>query len=351
VSNAVAERLEGLGIDRADGRYKALPTAYTIVGGNGPNDKTAEQLAKLYPDDSAKHRRARAIIAGCRDALRALRPPPPGFVDSCRNGIVQDIVCADLGPDKHGRSWVPVIVGRKRTQARRLIDAEGAKGKPPEPPRILYAVIAPFAINTREEFDMELRALEMNAKSNVHVAMLPSEQAEHAAMLAGKDMREVDIVPRVGAQDVEHITQLLALFRCERPVQDAADARKLLPAEWVTYAALDPIEQVRRITRKLAGNGKAKKDAVAEHRPRALNSASLLTIEGVVRDRWREGGGTAADRAALDAFAHGLAAARGSMGAAFAVPALRDVLLAAGVSEDGKVKRGPNKRTTGKGAE
>jgi hypothetical protein len=351
VSNAVAERLTEIGFERADGRYRALPTDYTIIGGSGPNDRTAVQLDKLYPEDSAKHRRARAIVAGCRDSLRAHRMPPPGFVETCRNGIIQDVIAADLGPDKSGRSWVVMIVGRKRIQSRRILDAEGAKAKPPEPPRLVHAVIAPFAINTREAFDMELRALEMNARSNVSVAMLPSEQAEHARMLADKELRAVDIVPRVGAHDVAHVAQLLALFACERAVQDAADARKLAPAEWEAYAKLDPIEQVRRIGRKLAGNGKAAKDAAAEPRPRALNAASLVAIEGKIADRVRE---FQVDPeiiiprgVALRLVGLGVALAAGRPAGAMSVPEVKEALMAAGVDESGKVRRGPVKSKLG----
>lgn len=98
-------------------------------------------------------------------------------------------------------------------------------------------------------------------------------------------------------------------------------------------------------------NGRAAAKVVKEGhepRPRALNVATLTRIEGEVRDRWRKGG-KSAEVAILYAFALGLATARGDTAEALKEPVLLDALTAADVDPTtGKVRRGPNKRTTGK---
>lgn len=320
------EGLSSAGFTVADGRYKALPSDFTIIGGSGPNDRTAEQLAKLYPDDSANHRRARAIILGARDRLRVAQPPPAAFVASCRNGLTQDVGTADLREDKNGRRWVVVIVGRQRVQARRIIDAEGAKAKPPEPALSIFCIMSSFV---GRDFDAELAALEANCRSNCFVAEPPSVLADKARMLSEKGMAHGDIATRIGASGgAEHVGFLVALSACDERTWPAFDAGKLPLAYALTLYKLPAEEQAQRVARKLAGSGKAAKDGAAAPRAKTKPAPVLEAIEAEARKavatkrKTPQDGDDLADALMLG-FAEGLAYARSGGCPSWAVGAVK----------------------------
>jgi ParB family chromosome partitioning protein len=268
------EGLGAAGFTVADGRYKALPSDFCIVGGSGPNDRTAEQLLKLYPDDSANHRRARGIILGARDRLRVANPPPAAFVAACRNGLTQDVGTADLREDKNGRRWVVVVVGRQRVQARRILDAEGAKRKPPAAPLSIFCIMSSFV---GKDFDAELAALEANCRSNCFVAEPPSTIADKARMLSEKGVADGDIALTIGAL-AAHVPYLIALSKCEEAVQRAVDAGKVPLADCVRLSKLPAAEQVRLMDRKSAGRGRAAKDAAAAPRAKMMPAPRVVGL-------------------------------------------------------------------------
>lgn len=263
---ATRERIGANGFTVAGERHRAYPDQYTIVGGNGPNDRSAAALLVLYPDDSAKHRRARGIINGARDRLRVAQPPPRGFVDACRNGIVQDVGVADLGEDKNSRTWIVLLVGRQRIMARRILDAEGAKQKPPEPP--LY-VGCTFAAFIGKDFDAELAALEANAASNCTVPEPFSVKADRAVAFDGKQMAHADIATKIGVAGAETVVLLLALAKCEPCVQEMVDTFKVPLSAAVRLAKLSPDAQAQQMARLKAGTSKKAKDGAAAPRAKA----------------------------------------------------------------------------------
>lgn len=277
------DRVAEAGFTVAGERFKAYPNDYVIVDGSGPNDLSASALLVLYPDDSADHRRARGIILGARDRLRVAKPPPCEFVESCRNGLTQDVGVADLRKDKNGKTHVVILVGRQRIMSRRILDIEGAAMKPPEPP---MAVICTFSAFIGKDFDAELAALEANCMSNCFVAEPPSVKASRAAALTLKGKEPGYIALRIGANGAEHVDLLLGLAACHESVWDAVDANKVALAQARILRTLAPEEQKRRMDRVMAGPSKAAKEAAGPTRPKAK---ARPVVESVIAELRRTG--------------------------------------------------------------
>lgn len=250
------------------------PEEFTIIG----SDISAEKLSALYPDESKAHERARAIIRGVVDRTRTKGPPPDWFVASLSGGVTQFPTVANLGPDRKGRIWFPMVIGRQRNGGLREWNRRN-----PGNAHELTCVIAPLKHNDKAGIDAELDALEANAESNVFVAMPDSGKADHAARLKSKGKADADIAGRIGARDAEHVKQLLALAECCEKVQAEVDAGHVLLADALVLCKLTPEEQARRVARKQAGNGKAAKDASAPPRAKTKPAAVLASWEATVR--------------------------------------------------------------------
>lgn len=271
-----ALKLQKQDIERGGGESMvAPPEAFAIIG----VDTTAENLTALYPEEDSKaHARARAIIAGIRDKTRTAKPPPAAFVATLRCGVRQAITLANLGPDRKGRIWIVVALGRQRTLGLRLWNAAN-----PEQTHRLRGMLEPFAHNAKAGVDAELEALEANAASNVFVAMPESGKADHATMLAAKGKPIADIAITIGARDAEHVGLLLELAKCEPCVQDAIDSGKVAIGMAAIYSALAPEEQDRRLKRATAKGGKKGKSEAAPARAKTRPAPILASIERTVR--------------------------------------------------------------------
>lgn len=301
---------DALGIERGGGAEPCHgpPEAFTIVG----LDKTAEQLLALYPETAGKigeaHERARKLINGVRDRTRAddIEPPPEFVASIGAEGIVQRIVCANLGPDKKGKPWVLTVAGRKRNCGARRWN----KAHPADAVEMLAEM---RGFTNKSGLDAELAALDINSASNIFVAMRPSQMADHAAM-HNEAKRPLGVIAlKIGAKSPEHVTLLLALAKCEKCFQDAVDADKMALSLAPTYAALTPEEQVRRVGRVLAGKGNAAKNEAAPARAKTRPAPVLASIERTVRASIPDniGQDRNPDVERMQAYADGLRVARG----------------------------------------
>lgn len=274
--------LDVIGIQRGGGAEPCHgpPESFTIIG----LDITAEKLIALYPEKDGKvgeaHERARKIIRGVRDRTRAEDiDPPPEFVASIgAEGIVQRIVCANLGKDRKGHPWVVTVAGRKRNVGARKWN----KGHPSDAKEML-AEMRGFA--NKSGIDAELSALDINSASNIFVAMRPSQMADHAAMHAESGRPPATIALKIGAKDADHVALLLALAKCEPCVGAAVDADKLPLALAPTYATLTPEEQQRRAKRVMGGSGKAAKDSAAPPRAKTKAAPVLASYRAAIKAR------------------------------------------------------------------
>lgn len=283
------------------------PEEFTVIGA----DITAEKLSALYPDESKAHARARAIIRGVVDRTRTKGPPPDWYVATFVGGVEEPPSAANLGPDKKGRIWFPIVKGRQRTMGLREWNR-----KNPKEAHDLTCFLAPLKHNDAAGIDAELDALESNTVSNAFVAMPDSGKADHAARLKAKGRSVAEIVGRVGARDAAHVAQLLALAECCEKVQNEVDAGHVLLADALVLCKLTPVEQVRRVARKQAGNGKAAKDASAPPRAKTKPAPVLASWEATVRKSIDD---ASEDAAILRAYAEGLASAQGKAPPAWAM--------------------------------
>ncbi len=277
------------------------PDEFTIIG----VDITVEKLSALYPDESKAHVRARAIIRGTVDRTRTKGPPPDWYVATFVNGVEENPSCANLGPDKKGRIWFPIVKGRQRTMGLREWNKRNPKAT-----HDLTCFLAPLKHNDAAGIDAELDALEANTVSNAFVAMPDSGKADHAARLKAKGRSVAQIVGLVGARNAEHVGHLLALAECCEKVQAEVDGGRVLIAECLVLCKLKPEEQERRVARKTAGNGKAAKDGAAPARAKTKPAPVLASWEAEVRNAI-DGDPSDPSAIMLRAYADGLAAAQG----------------------------------------
>lgn len=336
-----ALREQGSNIRRGGGEIAVGPPEDFIIIGR---DFTAEKLSALYPDESAAHERARRIIAGIRDRTRTANDPPASFIASLRNGQEEPGKVANLGPDKRGKVRIVVVVGRQRNMGLRVWNRDN-----PARRWDFSGLVAPLKHNSKAGIDAELDAILSNAASNVFVAMPESGRADHAAMLAAKEMAHADIATAIGARDADHVRMLLDLAECCEAVHESVDSGRVPLSACADLKKHSHEEQARRVARRQAGPSRAAKNGAAQARAKSLPAHVIAKVESEIR------GEPITIPSGIGV--HGMlracfALARGDYAPALAIPDLRAALLRAGYDEEkGRLPTGPNRRGKDKGAE
>lgn len=275
------------GLSRDTDGAKGYADQFTILG----VDIDPEALKKRY-DGTKRHAYVCAVIDGLVQKQRTKTGKAPAWmVRVLRTAThIPPIKVADLGRDgtldgwddssgkrkKAGKNWALVDDGRQRVMATRENDA--ASGATGQPRRMLSCIYETYSAK-----DTYADAVMSRVGANLREARTFSQRAEDAADMARAKYAESDIAPYVEARDGAEVLLLLALDKCEQGVKDAVDAGRVPIADCSVLSRLSPEEQVRRVARKTAGDGKGAKDRAAAPRAKTKPAPVLASWESEIR--------------------------------------------------------------------
>jgi len=204
------------------------PESLFVIGLDGSGDTEQERVDWL-----------KSVFPKLADRIDALRDPrsvtdvPDEFVNACKVGVQEPVLfenpaaffpdqCGDWG----GKAFLPVVDGRQRTRALRIVNAERVgSGLPP------YEILGIL-----KKFSTSLMARQIKAVTNVRVDMLPSHRAALALEFDQAGVSLADIAPLIGVSSEQAVTNILALNECSAAVKVAVDAGQITQTSAIQIA-------------------------------------------------------------------------------------------------------------------